>query len=72
MNIFTNPLFLTRLAGLIALAVTLYFPGANEDKISGLVVVIITFIAGKFERQPQVAKDAQAAEAKPTPLAVKK
>lgn len=64
MNIMTNPLFLTRFAGLIALAVTLYFPGANEEKLTSFIVVLITFIAGKFEKQPDVAKAAQDAAKK--------
>lgn len=59
MTILTNPLFLTRVAGLIALAVTLYFPGTNEDKVAGFVAALLTFLAGKFEKQPEVAKKAQ-------------
>lgn len=64
MNVITNPLFLTRFAGLIALAVTLYFPGTNEEKVAGLMTMALTFVAGLFERQPALAKAAQDAAKK--------
>lgn len=56
MQILNNPVFLTRLAGVIALAVTLYFPGVAEDRIVGFIAALLTFVAGKFEKQPEVAK----------------
>lgn len=56
MHVLTNPLFLTRLAGLIALVVSLYFPGTSEEKVAGLITVALSFVAGKFEKQPDVAK----------------
>ena len=59
MTVLTNPLVLTRVAGLIALIVTLYVPGASEDKIAAFVAALLSFVAGKFEKQPEVAKKAQ-------------
>lgn len=59
MNVLTNPLFLTRLSGLIAFAVALYWPGTNEEKLGSVIMLVLTFVSGKFEKQPEVAKVAQ-------------
>ena len=55
--------FLTRLAGLIAFAVAFYFPSTSEEKLAGFITMALSWLSGKFEKQP-------AAAVEPTPIRV--
>lgn len=59
MQVLTNPRFLTSLAALVGVVVSLLYPGSPEEKIVSITASALTFLAGLFQPTPgQPTKDA--------------